>query len=139
MSTTVTDARKSMSWDAYYALAACACSIGGKDGGMDGAERRILSAGLSMLGGRELDKDINDALLKARSQQSSVLFANAANLLNALGVDACMVICAAVATRSGGIGTNEGVSLQNLARALGIGFPSDHYWQLLAEGMKLGR
>ena len=50
-----------------------------------------------------------------------------------------MVICAAVATRSGGIGTNEGVSLQNLARALGIGFPSDHYWQLLAEGMKLGR
>lgn len=141
MSTTVRNARSGMSWDAYYAVAACACVIGGADGGLDASERQILVSCLSMLGGRQdkIKDDINNAISKARAQSSSALFSHAADLLSAAGVDACLVICSAVATKSSGIATKEGVAIQNLARALGIGFPNQRYWKLLGEGMTLGR
>jgi tellurite resistance protein len=53
--------------------------------------------------------------------------------------EAAVVVAAAVAGRSGGIGQAEGVAIQQVARSVGVEPGGSRYFQLLAEGQRMGR
>ena len=120
----------------------CAVAVGYADGGFDGGERRELSDALMTLlsGHREwVQGYIQNALQTAQTSSADEIYEEAAGQLDEDGCEACVVVAAAIISKSGGIGASEGVALQALSNALGIEAGSQHYMKLLGQGMTMAR
>lgn len=134
------DAMDSLDDDGYAALIASACAVGSADGRFDPSEKRTL---LQMLGHLGFDRDgaagALDGVLENIDGMSAGEAADwAAEQATSDEVgEACVVLAAAIAAKSGGIAAKEGVIIQRIAEAVGVGYPSDRYMELLGEGMQL--
>lgn len=123
-------------------LVNCAVVIAAADGELQGEEYQALVQHLTTIIGDAdtVETLANQAVSNALSRDRGEVFEEACNTLDVEeGRDACFTIASAVATRAGGIGTKEGIALQQLAKALGITPQSAKYNELLGKGMRLGR
>jgi tellurite resistance protein len=116
-------------------------AIAAADGEPDGDEYQAITQHLcSIVGDAETVEALAaDALRAVVMESRESLFEQARNTLDTAGREACFTAACAVATKSGGIGTKEGLALQSLAKILEIGYPSQRYTQLLGKGMTMGR
>lgn len=122
-------------------LVNCAVAVAVVDGTLDDPEKQALQDTLCrILGDAEMvEAVLGPALMHVLGSDPQRLFAEARNMLDVEGREACFTIAAAVATRAGGIGVKEGLALQSMAKTLEIGYPSAKYNALLGKGMQLGR
>lgn len=139
---TLRDAIDSMDENGLWAIVACSLAVGQADGRLDSTEKNELAQCLRNVGcDRAASSELIGAVLDQVDGMGPTEVVDWAS--EYIGDDsiaeACFVIASAVATKAGGIGAKEGVVLQYIANATGIGYPGDHYMRLLGEGMQLGR
>lgn len=141
MAEAIARARGEINKQGIDAILRCATAVAATGSTLDTYELDILLSCLLRFGGdRATYKQQILAVVREQANQTNAgIFAAAAKHLGFDCVDACFVIAAAVATRSYGIDFKEGVALQKLAYALGIGYPNNRYNQLLSQGMLLAR
>lgn len=139
---TLRDAMESLDENGLWGLIACAVAVGKADGRMDANEKSELIQCLRSLGcdraaGSEL---VNAVLGHVNGYGATEVVDWAVQYIPDENVGAAAIVLAsAVAAKAGGIGAKEGVVIQYIANAVGIGYPSNHYMQLLGEGMQLAR
>ncbi len=139
---TLRDAIESMDENGLWAVVACAIAVGKADGRMDAGEKQELAQCLRSVG---CDRGASSEIISSVMDQVDGMGPNevvdwASEYVGDESIgDACLVIASAVAAKAGGIGAKEGVVLQYIANAVGIGYPGNRYMQLLGEGMQLAR
>lgn len=139
---TLRDAIESMDENGLWAIVACALAVGQADGRLDATEKNELAQCLRSVGcDRAASSEAISSVLDQVDGMGPTEIVDWATEYvgdDAIG-EACVVIASAVATKTGGLGAKEGVVIQYIANAVGVGYPSDGYMRLLGEGMQLGR
>lgn len=139
---TLRDAIDSLDDNGLWGLVACAVAVGKADGRMDANEKNELAQCLRSLGcDRAAGNEVINAVLENVDGMGATEVVDwAVEYIPDENVGAAAIVLAsAVAAKAGGIGAKEGVVIQYIANAVGIGYPSNHYMQLLGEGMQLAR
>ncbi len=125
-------------------LVASAVAVGFANGRFDRAEKRAILQLLGLVGcdHENAEQALDSVMENVGDMEASEIadwgIEQNRNSDDAIG-EACVVIAAAVATRTGGIDAEEGVIIQQIADRVGVGYPSDRYMELLGEGMQIGR
>ena len=138
----IDDAMEGLDENGLSALVACAVAVGSADYRFDPSESGMMVDLLEGLGfEREGVEGALDSVLESIGEMTPAEAVDwAAELVgdSAIG-EACVTLAAAVATKTGGLAAKEGVVIQQIANAFGVGYPSDRYTELLGEGMQIGR
>lgn len=138
---TLRDAVDNMDENALWALVACAIAVGQSDGRLDANEKNELIQCLRSIGcDRGASIEVINAVLESVDGMAPTEVVDWASEYvpdESVG-EACLVVASAIAQKAGGIAAREGVVLQHIANAVGIGYPGNRYMQLLGEGMRLG-
>ena len=135
-----------LSYDALSAAVLAGIAVGLSDGKLAGNELgEITSTIQTMVGGKlgwdEVSTLVNASWTYASQHGTDASIAHASAHLWADPVVGGTVIslAAAVAQKSGGIGTAEGLAIRKLASYVGVEPDSKPYFELLAAGQALGR
>lgn len=119
-----------------------AVAVAAADGETSGEEHQAIVQRLgAILGGdaETAETLIEQAFMTVVQKDQASIFEEAGATLDGESREQAFTIACAVAARAGGIGMKEGIALQALAKALGIGYPSGKYNELLGKGMRLAK